>query len=134
MTDILTKAQRSLLMSKVKSKDTGIEIALIKELHRRKIRNFSRYSKLIGKPDVVFERQKLAVFCDGDFWHGYLFETWKHKLNIFWLKKISNNMRRDRIVSRELKKDGWTVMRFWGHQILKNPGYCAKKIEKAMME
>jgi DNA mismatch endonuclease Vsr len=120
-------------MSKVKSKNTGIERILIDELHKRKISNFSRYPNIIGKPDIIFENSKVAIFCDGDFWHGYNFKLWKTKLNSFWFKKISNNIKRDKTVSKELRANGWKVIRFWGHQIKNNPAYCIKKIEEVII-
>jgi len=73
------------------------------------------------------------VFCDGDFWHGYKFESWKNKLNNFWSDKILTNIRRDRKIRRMLKKDGWKVVSFWGHQIEKNPELCVDKILKLMV-
>ena len=128
----MTKAERSLLMSKIKSKNTGIELMLIKELRKRKISDFSRYPKLVGKPDIVFKKQKLVVFCDGDFWHGYKFNSWKTKISPFWKVKIGNNINRDRKIKVLLKKDGWMVVRFWGHDIINNPSKCVDKLLKIM--
>jgi DNA mismatch endonuclease (patch repair protein) len=127
----MTKTQRSLLMAKVKSKDTGIELKLIDGLRKRKIRDFLRNSKLIGKPDIIFEKQKLVIFCDGDFWHGYKFDINKSKLSNFWLNKISSNRKRDLKVTRKLRKQGWQVIRFWGHEIIKNTDKCIDRIEAA---
>lgn len=130
MTDIMTRSQRSKLMSKIRSTNTDIEIKLIKELRVMKLSNFKLHAKLTGKPDIIFPSSKVAVFCDGDFWHGYNFDLWKHKLDPFWLNKISKNIERDKSVRQWLKSKGWKVLRFWGHQINKNPEKCAKKIAK----
>lgn len=117
-------------MSKIKGKNTGIEKMLIAELRKRKISGFKRYPNLIGKPDIIFPKAKTVVFCDGDFWHGYQFSKQKHKLNKFWFKKISGNIKRDRLVRRELEKEGWLVIRFWGHEILEDPSACVDRLTK----
>jgi DNA mismatch endonuclease, patch repair protein len=125
--DIFSKSKRSEIMRKVKNKDTDIELIIRKELFRRGYR-FRINSKLPGKPDVIFPRQKVAIFCDGDFWHG------RNKKEIafykpFWNKKISHNISRDRAVNRILRKDGWTVIRLWKTEILKNSQISVDKIE-----
>ena len=129
----MTKAKRSKLMSKIKGTNTGIEKILVRELKNRGIKGFKRYANMIGKPDIIFPKAKIIVFCDGDFWHGYKFESWKNKLNNFWSDKILTNIRRDRKIRRMLKKDGWKVVSFWGHQIEKNPELCVDKILKLMV-
>ena len=130
MTDIMTKAQRSVLMSKIKSKNTGIEVSIKKELKRRGVRGFVMHAELNGKPDFVFRKKKIAVFCDGDFWHGYKFAMWKDSLNKFWRNKIASNMERDRQVNVALRKNGWRVIRIWGHAIKRNPEASTNKILK----
>jgi len=130
--DIFTKEERSALMSKIRGKDTGIERMFLAELKRRKIGGFRRYGKLKGKPDFVFYKKKVAVFCDGDFWHGYRFGSQKAKLTPFWRNKIGNNINRDRKIRVLLEKDGWTVVRFWGHDIMNNPSRCVDKLLKIM--
>lgn len=130
--DIFTKAKRSSIMSNIKSKNTLPERLLFAELHSHGIR-FRRHYKLLGKPDIAFPSAKLAVFIDGDFWHGY---NWKVKKEIppkvFWQPKISSNIKRDRKVDRELSKSGWKVMRIWEHEIEKNPGFCVGRIRKTL--
>ncbi|MGH2638750.1 MAG: very short patch repair endonuclease [Rhabdochlamydiaceae bacterium] len=126
--DIFTKAERSMIMSKIRSKNTTPERVLFTELHKRGVK-FQRHYKLIGRPDMAFPKDKLAVFIDGDFWHGY---NWKVKMEIppeiFWQPKISSNMKRDRKVRKELSKIGWKVMRIWEHDVKKNPSGCAARI------
>lgn len=133
MTDIMSKKKRSALMSRIRSKNTGIEIALLNELKERNIRGFKRYANLAGKPDFVFPEQKTVVFCDGDFWHGYNFSKWEYKLNSFWREKIAKNIMHDKLVRQTLKKQGWCVVRFWGHEIKNDSSQCIDKLNKVLM-
>lgn len=133
MADRLTPEQRHKNMAAIKSKNTGIEVMLRKELWRRGIRGYRKnYKKLPGKPDIVFTKQKVAIFCDSEFWHGYDWENQKKRFDTnreFWIEKIEKNIERDRKVDRELQKYGWVVLRFWGKQIKKNPQNIADIIE-----
>ena len=107
---------------KIKSKNTKIELALRKELWKMGYRYRLHDKTVIGTPDIVFRKQKVAIFCDSEFWHGkkYL-EGQKFKKNAdYWESKIKNNIERDKMVSETLKKEGWTVLRFWGEDIIKN--------------
>lgn len=117
MTDNLSKRQRSYCMSRVKSKDTSIEISVRSELFKRGLR-FRKHTALPGKPDIVFPSAKLAVFVDGDFWHGYRFPVWRHTLSKFWRDKISKNRDRDRRNFAKLRKMGWRVVRIWQHEVM----------------
>ncbi len=128
MVDIMSGKKRSQLMSKIKGKDTKIELTMRAELRKRKEKKFKVNATVNGKPDIVFLKEKIAVFCDGDFWHGRQFYKWKQKLAPFWFKKISGNMERDRRVTRELKKEHWKVIRFWERDIEKNVGMCVETI------
>ncbi|MDP3685323.1 MAG: DUF559 domain-containing protein, partial [bacterium] len=85
-------------------------------------------------PDAANKRRKIAVFFDSDFWHGYNYKrTLKRKLRDgFWRQKIEYNIGRGKKVTRVLKKEGWTVIRFWGHDILKNPGKCVKIVREIL--
>lgn len=130
MTDIMSKEKRSALMSKIRGKDTGIERTVLAELKKKKLKGFEYQSKILGKPDFTFPEHGVAIFCDGNFWHGYKFDEWKKDLNVFWRKKIEGNMRRDRRIRQKLRRDGWKVVRLWGHQIKKNPENCANRIHK----
>lgn len=117
MADNLTPEQRSYCMFRVKGKDTGIETSVRSELHRRGFRFRKHVKDLPGKPDVVFTRAKVAVFIDGDFWHGYRFPAWERKVSDFWKKKISKNRERDTKNHRKLRDMGWTVIRMWQHDL-----------------
>jgi DNA mismatch endonuclease (patch repair protein) len=117
MADNLTPEQRSYCMSRIKGKDTGLEIRVRSELHKRGFRFRKHVTDLPGKPDIVFSRAKVAVFVDGDFWHGYRFLSWEHKVSDFWKKKISKNRERDAKNQRTLRDMGWKVVRLWQHEI-----------------
>lgn len=130
-----TVEQRRRNMQAVKNKDSKIEIALRKELWSRGLRYQKNVTSIFGKPDLVFKGKKVAVFCDSEFWHGYNWEERKKDFKShqeFWIPKIERNMERDKEVTEELQKQGWTVLRFWGKEIKKNTGGCADIIEKAV--
>lgn len=132
MPDNLTPAQRKYCMSRVRGKDTGIEVKIRSALHRRGLRFRKHVKGLPGKPDVVFPKVKVAVFLDGDFWHGYRFPAWEQKLSPFWREKISKTRKRDQKNFRKLRADGWKVIRLWQHQIEKDIDGCIEKIEAAL--
>jgi len=110
MPDNLSPEQRSYCMSRVKGKDTGLEKLVRSELHKRGLRFRKHVKELPGKPDIVFTRAKVAVFVDGDFWHGYLFPSWEEKVSDFWKKKISKTRERDMNNHQQLRDTGWTVI------------------------
>ena len=117
MPDNLTPQQRHHCMSRVKAKDTTIEVRVRSALHREGLRFRKHVSGLPGRPDVVFTKAKIAVFIDGDFWHGYRFEEWQHKVSDFWKDKIAKNRLRDDTNHRSLRDMGWRVLRLWQHDI-----------------
>ncbi len=128
MPDNLTRSQRSHCMSRVRTKDTDLERAIRSALHRRGFRFRKHVPDLPGKPDIVFVNKRLAVFIDGDFWHGFRFSAWRDKLSEFWQRKIDVNRQRDQRNFKQLKKMGWRVLRIWQHQIKKDPQACVVKI------
>ena len=132
MPDHLTPEQRSRAMSRVKLKDGSLEMIVRSELHRRGYRFRKHVKSLPGSPDAVFPREKIAVFIDGDFWHGYRFPTWEHKLNEFWKEKIRSNIERDRKNFRKLRRMGWRVIRLWQHEIRRDAGVCVAKVASAV--
>jgi len=115
-----TPEQRSRNMQAVKNKDSKIETILRKALFNRGYRYRKNYSKIYGKPDIVFTKEKIAIFCDSEFWHGH---DWKNRKadfkskKDFWIPKIERNMERDREVTAYLKAEGYVVLRFWGKEI-----------------
>lgn len=135
MADDLTPEQRRKNMQAIKSKDTTIELILRKALWSRGIRYRKNYKKLIGKPDIVITKHKIAVFCDSDYWHGYDWKSRNHKIKSnrdYWIPKIERNMQRDKEVTATLENDGWTVLRFWEWQIRKHTDECVEIILKAI--
>ena len=130
-----TPEQRRKNMQAIKSKDSKIELKLRKELWHRGLRYRKNSKNVIGQPDIVFVRKKIAVFCDGEFWHGYDWENRKRNIKSnqdFWITKIEKNMARDERINKQLKSDGWIVIRFWGNQILKDVYGCADLIEQTL--
>ena len=137
--DVLTPEQRRKNMQHIKSKDTAIEITLRKALWKKGYRYRKNYKKLPGKPDIVLTKYKIAIFCDSEFFHGKDWEIKRPKLlksdnYEYWISKIERNMERDRQNEQQLLFLGWTVIRFWGKEILKNTNECVKVIEEVIFE
>jgi DNA mismatch endonuclease (patch repair protein) len=128
MPDNLTPEQRSYCMSRIKGKDTGLEVRIRSALHKRGLRFRKHLKELPGRPDIVFSRARVVVFVDGDFWHGYRFPSWEHKVSDFWKKKISKNRERDIRNHRKLQKMGWAVIRLWQNDIERDFDGCIRKI------
>lgn len=135
MPDIFTKAIRSELMSKVRSrgnKDT--ELALMKLFRLHRITGWRRHLKLPGTPDFAFPKRRLAVFVDGCFWHGCpKHATFPATRPAFWLRKFATNKARDRRVNRELRNLGWRVLRIWEHE-LKHPARCLARLARIQIQ
>ena len=132
ISDNLTKKQRSYCMSRVKNKDTDLEVIIRSTLHKKGLRFRKHVRVLPGVPDVVFTKAKVAVFIDGDFWHGYRFPAWKDKVTPFWQKKIQINRDRDQRNFRKLRRMGWKVIRLWKYEIKKNLDGSIEKISTAL--
>ena len=130
-----TTAKRSILMSKIRSINTRPELLLRKSLWARGIRYNINVNALPGSPDIVIKKARLAVFVDGEFWHGYNWEEKKKRIKAnrkFWIPKIQRNMQRDNENNLMLKKLGYEVLRFWEHQVKKQPVKCISKVMKAI--
>jgi DNA mismatch endonuclease (patch repair protein) len=132
MVDHLTPEQRFRAMSRVKLKDGSLEVIIRSELHRRGYRFKKHVKTLPGSPDAVFPKEKIAIFIDGDFWHGYRLPAWEYKLKDFWKNKIRENRQRDQKNFRKLRRAGWRVLRIWQHEIRKNPEACVERIVSAV--
>jgi DNA mismatch endonuclease (patch repair protein) len=132
--DAMTPDTRSRLMSKVKSSDTKLEAKFIEELRGVGVKNFELQARdIIGKPDVVFRDSRLCVFVDSDFWHGWQFPRWKHKLRSeFWTTKIAKNREHDVKVTRQLRREGWKVIRIWEHQLNACPEKSVSRVKTAI--
>jgi DNA mismatch endonuclease, patch repair protein len=130
--DIMSRETRSAVMSRIRGKDTTPERTLARGLISCGL-YFTRHPKdLPGQPDVIFRRLRLAVFIDGDFWHGWRFPLWKHKLSPKWQEKIAANRERDRRNSRRLRRKGWRVIRLWEHQMEQAPQRCLDRVVHAV--
>ena len=125
MVDVLTNDQRKYNMSQIKNKNTQPEIKFRKYLLSKGIRGYRIHLKILGKPDIVFSKYKIAVFIDGCFWHKCpkcFIEPETNK--DFWMEKINGNVKRDKETNDILTKRGWKVIRFWEHEINNNINKC----------
>lgn len=113
MTDRFTPAQRSKIMSAIRSKNTKPELIVFRYLRQHKIYFQKHYYKPPVSMDVALPRKKIAIFIDGDFWHGRTFERRKDNLPPFWTAKIINNIKRDKRFRLTLKSHGWKILRVW---------------------
>lgn len=133
-------AVTSRIMAAVHSSDTRAELSLRRALHARGVRYRLRARDVFGRPDVVIRKYKIAVFVDGDMWHGNehvrrglpsleaLFPTNTE----FWCEKIRRNVERDREVDVHLEQEGWTVLRFWATDVESDPGTAAEAVRQAV--
>ncbi len=126
--DIMSVEKRSALMARIRSKNTGPEQAIGKELAKQRLRFESHPSDLPGCPDIVFRPSKVAIFVDGDFWHGWRFPLWQEKLSPKWQGKIAGNRARDCRNFRKLRRSGWKVVRIWEHQVEQDLLRCIERI------
>jgi len=135
MADVFSRKKRSWIMSRIRSKNTSIDSidVRMREMLSEAGARFEMYPDLFGSPDFQVGKRVL-VFCDGDFWHGYRYAEKKRPAKKYWREKIEGNMRRDRKVSRKLRRDGWSVLRLWEHDIKKNPDKCMQKILRKIAE
>ena len=137
--DNLTPDQRKKNMQHIRSDNTKIEIILRKKLWNKGYRYRKNYKGLPGKPDIVLTKYKIAIFCDGEFFHGKDWEVLKPRLEKgnngkYWMTKISRNRDRDDEINKKLLFMGWTVIRFWGRDIKKNVEECVKVIEETIFD
>lgn len=126
--DVLTKEQRHKNMQNIHSKDTSIELLLRRALWHKSVRFRVNSKDIIGKPDISIKKYKLAIFCDGDFWHGNCSDRNIGTNSKYWEQKIRRNKERDLELTLTLRDAGWTVLRFWGSDIKKNPERVACEI------
>lgn len=133
-------AATSRIMSRVRDRDSRAEIALRSALHRRGVRYRLQARDVKGRPDLVIRRLRIAVFVDGDLWHGneHLRRGLERIEDLFptntewWAAKIRANIERDQRVTRELKAEGWTVIRIWESEILADPEAAATQVQAAV--
>lgn len=127
MPDHMTPAQRSHAMKRVRLKGGPLERIVQRQLRSVGLRFQQNCKALSGSPDIVFPKRKVAIFVDGDFWHGWRLPAWEHKLSDFWRSKLTANRRRDQRNFRRLRAAGWTVIRLWEHEIHSD---CAQSIDR----
>ena len=137
--DKLMPEQRKKNMRSIKGKDTSIEMILRKALWKKGYHYRKNYKNLPGTPDIALTKYKIAIFCDGEFFHGKDWEILKPRLergknSDFLVTKISRNRERDEEINKKLLFMGWTVIRFWGMDIKKNTDECIKVIEETIFE
>jgi DNA mismatch endonuclease (patch repair protein) len=132
-------AVTSRIMRTIRNHNTKPELTLRRELHRRGLR-YRVQTRVLGRPDLVFPTPKVAVFVDGDYWHG---NTWRIRgaeslesyfvaraNSSFWLEKIRANIARDKHVTHRLRSEGWDVIRVWESDLAADPLACANHVER----
>lgn len=123
-------------MSRVKLKAGNSEMLLAKELYKRGYRYWKNYKVLPGSPDIAIKKYNIAVFVDGEFWHGF---DWNHKKDRikrnkeYWVEKIEENICRDNRVNQELKAIGWIPVRFWSKEVIRDASGCVDDIESLII-
>lgn len=129
-------------MATVRSKDSKAELCLRRALHAAGLRYRLHARDVPGRPDIVIRSRRLAVFVDGDMWHGNPEEVIRRGRSSlaelfptrteWWVAKIERNMTRDLEVTERLESDGWTVVRLWEHDVLADPTAAARKVLQAI--
>ena len=124
-------------MAKVKLKKGDAEMLLAKELWRKGYRYRLNWKMLPGSPDIAILKYHLAIFVDGEFWHGYDWEHKKEKLKRnkeYWIEKIEENITRDKRVDQELSSMNWIPIHFWSKEVVKNLEDCVQSIEETILD
>jgi len=131
MSDVFTKAKRSEVMSRIRGRgNKETEIALLKLFRKHRIAGWRRNQMVFGKPDFVFTRKRVAVFVDGCFWHGCPKHANMPASNrAFWRRKLTGNRTRDRLVTMTLRQAGWSVIRIWEHDLVRQPAVCVRRVK-----
>lgn len=122
-------------MSRIRSRDTKAEVQLRKALWAKGYRYRKNVKSLPGSPDVAIKKYKVAVFIDGEFWHGYNWEEKRSTIKrnrAYWIPKIERNMERDRENTQKLQEAGWLVLRFWEQRLKKEFPTCLALITEAI--
>lgn len=133
--DVFTPEKRSKVMSAIRSRgNLSTEIKLISAMRNCGITGWRRGSRLPGRPDFLFPKARVAVFVDGDFWHGHPVTARIPASNrAFWVKKIESNKARDKKVNRLLKEKGWRVLRIWESSLKSHPVACLRRLRRALL-
>jgi DNA mismatch endonuclease (patch repair protein) len=136
MTDVFDKAQRSKIMSRVRSRENkNTEVAVVMLFRKHAITGWRRRARVFGSPDFVFRKQHVAVFVDGCFWHGCPKHRSVPTSNVaFWRRKLQRNKRRDRLVRKTLRKHGWKVLRIWQHELTRaNQARLIRRVRRSLV-
>ena len=133
MADVFDTNKRSQIMAAVRSQgNLSTEIRLLTIFREHRITGWRRKFPLFGKPDFVFPEQRLAIFVDGCFWHGCPHHGAIPESNSdFWLEKLNRNKARDQVVNRELRRQGWRIIRLWQHEF-KNTKKVTRKVQRRL--
>lgn len=133
MPDTYDAETRSRVMRQVKGKDTAPELVLRRALWASGVRGYRTHRRdLPGRPDLAFIGRKVAVFVDGAWWHGHPDKWWKGRSGDYWDRKVARNMERDRQADASLHALGWTVVRLWDFEVLRDPQGAARKVGDAL--
>jgi DNA mismatch endonuclease (patch repair protein) len=119
-------------MKRVKLKGGPLERVVQREFERIELPFEKNCKELPGSPDIVLREDKVAVFVDGDFWHGWRLPAWEHKLTEFWRSKLHANRKRDRRNFRRLRAAGWTVIRIWEHELKSDIKRAMARVEETV--
>jgi DNA mismatch endonuclease, patch repair protein len=132
--DVYNKKTRSYVMSRIRSRDTKAELLLRRLLCSQGLRRYRLHTDAPGRPDICFKAHKIAIFVDGCFWHGcpYCAIAMPISNRIYWKAKLLMNKARDKRNNSELRALGWTPVRFWEHQVLRNPEMCLRKLSRVL--
>src|SRR5581483_5446962 len=136
MPDVFTVEKRSLVMSHIRGRgNKETEIVFAQLLRKEKITGWRRHHPVFGKPDFVFLKLKVAIFVDGCFWHGCPKHSNMPANNrAFWRRKLLSNRRRDLLVIRTLRRNGWRTLRVWEHELaVKNRGRLMRRLRKTLV-
>ncbi|HEY6226922.1 MAG TPA: very short patch repair endonuclease [Verrucomicrobiae bacterium] len=132
--DTFNKAERSRIMAAVRSRgNKATELILMQLFRAAGLKGWRRHAAILGRPDFVFTKERVAVFVDGCFWHGCAQHCRMPASNRkYWVGKIERNMRRDRMTRKTLRAEGWKVVRVWEHELKRRPGYPVARIVRAL--
>lgn len=120
-------------MARIRSRDTGPEIALRRALFAAGVRGWRCHRRdLPGRPDLAFGRARLAVFVDGAFWHGHPEHFTPGKSGSYWDAKIARTQERDRLANSALNRDGWRVLRLWDFEVEQDLERCVRLVAQAV--
>ena len=134
MPKLLTPAQRAKIMSSIRSRgNQSTEIAFMRALRAGRITGWRRHSSLPGRPDFSFSEARLVVFIDGCFWHRCPIHGNAPTTNVsYWTPKIAATVARDLKITRLLRRQGYTVLRFWEHDVQARPAWCIRRAQAVL--